>query len=132
MKTKVLTLFAAASLFMACGNESKKMTLEQLEERFSNFDFNFTEAEEKDMINIGNDMLAKMKEKYSAEQLEVVKSAILADDPKVIEAIGEEGVSMLKTLNLISSSLSSLENPSEEIQKMAEEHLKNREELIGI
>lgn len=131
MRKTIFALSIAALCFTACGGESKKITIEQIEEKFNNLDFTFSQEEVSDMIDLGNEMLASMKEKYSPEQLDVVKNSVLASDSEVIEAIGEEGVNMLKTLNMISSTLSMTENPSEELKQKIEEHQKLRKELIG-
>ena len=131
MRKTIFALSIAALCFTACGGESKKITIEQIEEKFNNLDFTFSQEEVSDMIDLGNEMLASMKEKYSPEQLDVVKNSVLASDSEVIEAIGEEGVNMLKTLNMISSTLSMTENPSEELKQKIEEHQRLRKELIG-
>lgn len=131
MRKTIFALSIAALCFAACGGENKKITIEQIEEKFNNLDFTFSQEEVSDMIDLGNEMLASMKEKYSPEQLDVVKNSVLASDSEVIEAIGEEGVNMLKTLNMISSTLSMTENPSEELKQKIEEHQKLRKELIG-
>ena len=133
-------LFAISALVCICmtscsSNSENKASndsqLKALTEKYNAFDLNFSQEEFQQAVEVAEGLITSMEQQYKPEQLEVIKQHPLADDPANIEAIGQDGVEMIRSINIMDNILSCCENPDAALQKKMEDMRAHRAKVIG-